>query len=239
MRVSMYLRNVLASATALALCIALVGRATATPVAYTIDPTRSSLTLTGDVFGAPIVPITGPGNLVDSFHGTIVADLTAGVLTFSGGTSIIGNLNPTAPFPGVPAGAGVDNYGMTNGIIGATVFRDSIFDLTAGTVTDGAVPAGMNVLISSLNFASVALGSGSFAGGTEPNSTALAASLTTVGNIETLVLPFRRESGTTTHFVSTGIITATRQIPEPSTMVLAGLGMIGVCVAAWRKRRAV
>ena len=79
----------------------------------------------------------------------------------------------------------------------------------------------------------------SFANQDAFNSTVGAVSLTQVAGVETLVIPFRRESGAGgTHFIFTGNITATRTIPEPSTMVLAGFAVAGRCAAAWRKRRA-
>ena len=45
----------------------------------------------------------------DTYSCTINADLTAGVLTFTGGSTITANLNPTAPFT-PNANPGVDNY---------------------------------------------------------------------------------------------------------------------------------
>ena len=66
-------------------------------------------------------------------------------------------------------------------------------------------------------------------------TTLLPASLTTIGMTETLVLPVKFMTSTT---VATGTIVATRTIPEPSTMVLAGFAVVGLCAAAWRKRRA-
>ena len=113
MRVRQTVSFLLASAGAVALCATFVGRATAVPVSYTIDPARSSLTLTGSVFGVAVAAQV-PGGDVDSFSGTINADLTAGVLTFSGGSNIVGDANPAGLFsppitaPAIPP----DNYGM-------------------------------------------------------------------------------------------------------------------------------
>ena len=107
-----------ASLAATLICIALAGRADAAVVSYTIDPLRSSLTLSGDLGGTPLFP-QGPGAEVDSYHGAIVGDLVAGVLTFSGGSTIIADSSAGGPF--LPAvGGTVDNYGMetTTGFYG-------------------------------------------------------------------------------------------------------------------------
>jgi hypothetical protein len=60
-----------------------------------------------------------------------------------------------------------------------------------------------------------------------------------LGLVETLVLPIRREAGAGGfHSILTGQLVATRVVPEPSTILLAGFGALGIAVVAWRKRKA-
>lgn len=253
MRVKSTSRLWLASA-AFGLALGMGNWTLAAPVAYTIDPTRSTLHLTGDLFGlAPVIPqVAGADD--DTYSGTIVGDLAAGVLTLSGGSSITANLSAAAPFTPV-ANPGVDNYAFFTTValplgppFGGTwnlAFRNIIFDITTGTAQNGVVPpASSMTLRTTSGFASIETTTSggplpsSFANQNAFNSTVGAVSLTQAAGIETLVIPFRRESGAGgTHFIFTGNITATRAVPEPSTMVLAGLGVLGACVTAWRKRR--
>jgi len=254
MRVKNMSRLWLASA-ACGLALSMGNWAFAAPVSYTIDPVRSTLVMTGDLLGlAPVIPQVA-GSDSDTYSGTINADLAGGLLTFSGGSSITANLSAVAPFTPV-ANPGVDNYAFfTNVSLPASpplagtwnlAFRNIVFDITTGIAQDGVVPpASTMTLRTTSGFASIETTSSggpfpsSFANQNAFNSTVGAVSLTQAGGIETLVIPFRRESGAGgTHFIFTGNITATRVVPEPSTMVLAGLGMIGACVAVWRKRRA-
>ena len=93
MRVEQLCRGLLAGAVALAVCVGLAGRASAVAVSYTIDPTMSSLTLAVTAF--PVTPQI-PGADTTALGGTLSADLTAGVLTFSGGSFIDALLNPAA-----------------------------------------------------------------------------------------------------------------------------------------------
>src|SRR5690349_5278969 len=94
---------------ALAACCAMcAGTAQGAVVTYTIVPELSSLSMGGDVLGAPLGP-QAPGGDVANYQGTITGDLTGGVLTFSGGSAIDAMLNPNGPF--IPATDGVeDNY---------------------------------------------------------------------------------------------------------------------------------
>lgn len=253
MRVSHVFRPLLAAAGAVALLAAAAGQAWAVPVTYWIDPTLSTITATGDILGTPVIPQVY-GADVTNYSGTISADLSAGVLTFTGGSKIIANLNTSGPFtPGnfgaapFPPGTGVDNYGVKNAVPNKTTgtiiqeaIRDLIFDITTGTATNGLAPAGETLLITQ-GYGSIGPpinASGSFVGGTSANSSLGLVSLGPDGPYETLVLPFRRESGSSTHFILTGQIVAHRiAVPEPSTLALAGAGAVGMALAVWRKRR--
>jgi hypothetical protein len=250
------LRVVSLAIVAIAISLSSVSTARAVSVLYTIDPTRSSLTInqdptvtlanpTGDVTKLLNVAVKAqsPGADVDFYTGTIAADLTGVTLTFTGGSSIVAGLNPGAvPFsPNV--NKGVDNYGIqtisatptTGGIVFAAL-RNTSYDITSGSLSDGTVPTGMNLQIPNGAFGDITLfGKASTAGG-GLNSTGVAASLTTSGGIETLIIPITRITGTSAHVVSIGQFVATRVVPEPSTMVLGGLGVVALALGAWRKR---
>lgn len=205
----------------------------AATVSYTIIPELSSLTMSGDVIGAPISP-QAPGADTASFQGTITGDLNAGVLTFSGGSVIDAMLNPAGPF--VPNTVGIeDNYGMTNGQVAVT-FRDVLMDISAGTVQDGAAPAGMDLPVTFVIDSLLQAGPGD---DDTPNTTAALASLSTAGSIETLTLPIYRESGIggPLHIIIEGQLVATRTVPEPSTLALTSLGGLAGLAMIWRRRR--
>ena len=236
--------TLLATVVALA---ALSGVAQAVPVVYTIDITQSSVTSSGTLVGVPLVSQVDSSNTT-ALQGTLSADLAAGLLTFSGGSAIdaVANVNPITPL-----GVGEQNiglFGATAGIIGQNInisANDLSLDIPAGTATNGAVPVGMTIKTATgtgySDFAALATFSLTRAG--DLNITPNLVSLTNNGLIETLVLPFRTSvtntsiGGTVT--VTTGVIVATRPIPEPSTFVLAGLGIAGMALVAWRKRHAI
>jgi hypothetical protein len=229
----------------------------ALPVVFTIDPARSSIRVntdptvntsnpTGDVTKLLSTAVTEqvPGSGTDTYSGTIAADETGGVLTFSGGSSVVAALNTAGSPPYTPTTpAGVDNYGMktvsATGTTGGVVFaalRNTAFDITSGTVSDLTVPSGVNLQIPNGAFGAVTLFGALSTAGAGADSTGVAASLTTSGGIETLILPITRITGTSAHFVLIGQLVATRQVPEPSTFVLAGVSAAGLAVVCLKKR---
>ena len=224
--------------------LALATVAEATVVSYTIDPAHSSLTLTGDVEGTPLTP-QGAGADFDTYQGMIVGDLVAGVLTFSGGSSIVADLNGSGPF--LPAAGGtVDNYGMETATYvtglglppGPLAFRDVVFDITAGSLSDGALPSLVDIPVTG-TAASPYLGAYPLAGSGIWHSIGMA-SLTTTAGVETLILPFQRESGVgELHVFLTGTLVATRTVPEPANLVLVGMGLVTLLLIASRRRAAL
>lgn len=228
-------------------------------VTFTIDPEQSYLTVSGSYSGYDFEPQNNyPGSMTAHFSGTIVADESGGALTFSGGSSIVGLRNRDLdegehflPLPiemgnidsfGVKVPLGILDFALADG-----VFRDVHLDITSGTVTDGAVPLNMEISLPSYVFAYEVYyvepdkGESLDDSGPQPNTTTLAASLTTVGTLQTLTIPILRatKKGEDPIIILEGQLVGTRVVPEPATWALMGLGMIGLVAAARRKSRTV
>ncbi len=217
----------------LAVCLALTNASRAATVSYTINPDLSFLTMTGDVIGTAITP-QAAGADIAYYQGTITGDLTAGVLTFSGGSVIDALPNPAGPFQ-LNTLPGEDNYGVLSGAI-PVAFRNILMDITTGTVQHGVAPAGMDLPVNFTINSPLASGDDD---DTTPNTTALLASLSTAGNVETLTIPILRNSGEggALHIVLDGQLVASRVVPEPSSVALLGLGSVVSLGLAWRRRR--
>jgi hypothetical protein len=209
------------------------GSARAVAVTYSIVPGSSSLTLSGDYSGFAFSQ-QAPGSLVDSLSGFINGDLTGGTLTFSGGSSIVASENAAPPFN--PAGAGVDNWGVSIAAIGATgAYRDFVWDITSGSVTHGSPPGSIPVFTifsGVLDYFAPPLdpqsGQLPYAAAAAPNSAGGNVTITTAGTTETLTFPVTLvldlSAQSAPNQTWTGTIVATRTvIPEPASAVLAGL----------------
>ncbi len=220
-------------------------------VTFNIDSAQSSLTISGLAFGLPYTQQSA-GSLVDAFGGTLVADLTGGVLTFSGGSSITALTNPSGPFNtapnpigfeagnfGVQANGFVTGYGVAN-IKGA--YKDIVLDLTSGTVQNGLAPSGQNVnpTAGTLDYG-IVLNANPF----QANSSSIvgkgglnvATGIATFdGTVLTLPVQFSSPTYANRNETYTGVIVADIvPAPEPSTLALAGLGAAGF--AGWSFRR--
>ncbi len=215
----------------------------ASPLTLYLDSSRSSLTFSGTAFTLNITPQAGrPGSLLDAWSGTIQADLTGGVLTFAGGSSISALLNPAAatpfstfPYPTTPPGS-IDNYGVFgSGLVsgvGAVLglngsYRSLTLDITAGSVADSTASTGMTLGFTSghLEWGAVVApntlfgGTSSLVGVNGANNSVLAASW----DGTTLTLPISlHTTGNNRTEDWNGTLVAV--IPEPSTVSLALLG---------------
>lgn len=220
-------------------------------VEFTINPDASYLTASGTYSGFEFGE-QSPGSMTCYFGGTIVADENAGTLTFSGGSTILALANPAGPFLPAPVAIGiVDNYGVNVpsplGNIADGVFRDVRMDIASGTVTDGAIPNAMGISIPYYVFAYEVYDTfftdpesdeNVESDGARPNTTDIAVTLTTVGNVQTLIIPILRSTaaGDDPAITFEGQWVGTRTVvPEPATWVLMGLGMIGLVAVARRK----
>jgi hypothetical protein len=228
-----------------ALCVlASAGISHAATVVFTIaNSALNTLTLSGNVGGAPHTFQGTAGSLVDTYTGSITADLTGGVLTFSpGGDSLTAQLNASRPVGGfLPAGGGVDNYGVTvNAAAGGGViaFRDLIFDITGGTMTNGAASTAIFGFSSGhADYNAPAFG----APGSLPlppvtpvaNSSPGLVSLLTVGSTQTLTIPITLTYPGPPSTTFNGQLVLQRTVPEPASFVFALAGLLGI----FRRRR--
>jgi hypothetical protein len=218
--------------------------AQAATVTLNLDSTQSYLDATGNAFTLNFGP-QGAGSMRDYFGGTITADLTAGVFTFTGGSSIVGLLNPAGPFiiAPTPGGPIPGNYGVKAGptfITGyglVTVngsYGGMALDLTGGgTAQNGLASSGLTPTWTAGVLTWGAYGGGGatpIGGGTSslvgvngPNTSASLVSWD--GN--TLILPVTfHTTGSNRYEDWTGQLVAV--VPEPSSLVLVGFGLLGL-----------
>ena len=227
-------------------------------VVLNVNSSLSSLNLAGQVGGLGTPGVGGivyaqqaVGSLAANYGGTITADLTAGVFTFSGGSAITAIVNPSGPFTTAPNAIGIEagNYGITaTGPVPAAggavltingVYKDLVLDIIAGTAQNGAATAAsMNFSAGALDFGVSALapsGPASLVG-----SNALNTSLTQVswdGTTLRIPVAFQTLGGTGRVENWSGTIIAA--VPEPSSIALMSLvGMVGLSYASIRGRRA-
>ncbi len=230
--------------------------AQAVPVVYTIDSPTSFLTI-------QIPGLTIPQNAgsdTTTLFGTLNANLTGtptlGTIELTGGGDVQFNLQPLDPAPGPfgAAGTAPAQYGLFVNLApfasGPAALRDAVAEATsvlpiavAGGVFDAA-EVNMEILSANLDFdiAGTLL--------TEADRAVLSnqggangpgvGTLSLVGLIETLFIPVNvaipfDDLGLPLTIEVTGQITATRVIPEPGTIVMLGVGMIGL-VAVGRRR---
>ncbi|HEY2951331.1 MAG TPA: hypothetical protein VGK40_02045, partial [Verrucomicrobiae bacterium] len=130
-------------------------------------------------------------------------------------------------------GAAPGNYGVAIPSIGQLgAYRTLSFDILSGTVMNGGAPA-VTLAYSGgvLDYAGPATGPGflAFTGITGSDSSALPATLTTAGGVETLTLPFTFAISDPSGLQQTfdGTIVASRPVPEPSPLLL---GLVGGAV---------
>lgn len=213
-------------------------------VTYTVDSTLSSLTVGGNASGAPLTAQTAGADKV-AYKGTVTGDLSGGILTLTGGSSLVAGLNTVAPFIPAPSGSAVDNYGVFiagSANNGAIAFRDLQFDLPSGNITSGSpttAPFQFTAGFADYNIPSIgAPGTLPLAPASSANAAAGSALISTAGGTETLTFPVSLSyvAGGGVTITYTGNITATRAIPEPAAPALTLLGLVGVTAA--RRRRA-
>lgn len=220
-------------------------------VTLNVNSALSNLSLSGSAFGIAYTA-QSPGSLTASYSGTITADLTAGLFTFTGGSAINAIVNPGGPYTTAPNPIGIEagNYGVTaNGVpappfdtLGVQtingVYKDIVIDLSAGTATNGAATtATFRFTSATIDFGIAPLnnvGSASLAGNTGSNTAA--ANVTWDGTTLTIPVAFN-VTGSNRVQNWTGTIVAVA-VPEPSSSLVLScmLGAVSFLRGRSRKR---
>ncbi|MCX6887786.1 MAG: PEP-CTERM sorting domain-containing protein [Verrucomicrobia bacterium] len=214
---------------------------------FFINSGLSSLTLGGAAFGLSY-GAQSAGSTTAFFSGTINADVTGGVLNFTGGSVITALANPGGPYSSTPAPypTGGDNFGVKAGPGFVTgyglvtvngVYRSLTLDVT-GSASDASAPSGLTFTFTGGRLdwgATTGLGP---AGGS--------GSLVSVSGLDTALSNFTFDGTTLTIPVQLHTTGSNRYedwagtmvavIPEPSTLSLGLLGM-GAGLAFRRNRR--
>jgi hypothetical protein len=122
------------------------------PVPFTIDPTRSSITLSGSIASTQLgtIPFTaqGAGSLTTSYTGSVLANLTPPAIQFPSGSLIQANTNGSwKPLVGGGSGKAPADYGAeaieSEVITGYFADRNLQFDVASpqATLTNGGFNA--------------------------------------------------------------------------------------------------
>ncbi len=182
----------------------------AVPLVFTVNPSLSELTISGEVTAGDI-SAQAPGSLTTTYSGTINVDLTDSTITFTGGSLIAAQTNGTwQPAVGGYPGYASADYGGTNtedigtGIGGTHppgnfALRNVIFDLTSPVLaaTNGSFDGTSLTLILVTNTTTIdyyystntiATNSGSlFLNGSAANTLSAGASVSTNAGLRQLV----------------------------------------------------
>jgi hypothetical protein len=225
---------------------------------FHLNSSQSYLDASGNAFGLNFGP-QAAGSMRSYFSGTLAVDLTAGVFTFTGGSSMVGLINPAGPFSSVPypGGPWPGNYGVTAGptfipgynfVLINGVYTGMTLDLTTGTAQNGVALTGVtdkwtagtllwgaaNAIVPAGPYTPIGGGASGMAGVFGANTSAALASFD--GYTLTLPITFHT-TGSNRYEDWTGQIVAV--IPEPSTLVLAGLGLLGLVGLQSRRSRSL
>jgi autotransporter-associated beta strand protein len=210
------------------------------PTQFTLNAAQSSLKLTGQVAG-PLGPVAlkpqVTGSDTATYTGFLSANLSAGGIQFPGGSSVAANnFVGSALTPDNPA-----NYGMKATIIistaNATVIN-LVFDLGSGALAvapDGTFPANMGTsatvtsgIIDYVAPPPYGNGTDSLAGSTASNQAAASATLSIVGQTQTLTIPinatipFTAINTNDSTAVFTGKLVATNTLTTPAVAYWRG-----------------
>ncbi len=223
--------------------------ASADTVAYTVDPARSRLVLSGAVRAYHNGSVwsfnpVATGSMEAAFGGSITGEHDGSSLTLSGGSSILALANPAGPF--APPGPGsVDVFGMRTFANAGSVADNRMYDLTldllSGVLSDGSAFSGIVAysgnsggIFPFFDPAPLAL-----AGAPGNNTAPGLVSLSSAGVVETLTIPinanlrYARANGTGVETRLTGSIVATRIIPSPGAPAALAIA----ATATLRRRR--
>jgi len=230
--------------------------AQAAAVVYTIDTPNSFLQI-------QIPSVTIPqsaGSDTTTLFGTLNADVigtpTLGTIELTGGSDVQFNLQPVDPAPGPfgVAGTAPAQYGLFVNLApfasGNAALRDAVAEATSAApiaVAVGTFDAAeviMEILTANLDYDIAGsllteMDRAVLLNQVGPNGPGVG-TLSVAGLIETLFIPVNvvipfDDLGLPLTIEITGQITATRVIPEPGTIVMLGLGLVGLVTIGRRR----
>ncbi|HJQ79667.1 MAG TPA: PEP-CTERM sorting domain-containing protein [Lacipirellulaceae bacterium] len=223
----------------------------AAPLTLNLDSSQSSITLSGSFSNIPAMQ-QGPGSLTASYSGPISIDvdnlLAPTSIQISGSSavaSISGQWLPEAgggPAAGNPGTAQNANYGLqvSGGALGNAyaAIRNLEFNVTGGPVpvVAGAFPSTQTLNVASGLFAfnlppffMDPPGQDDLSGNMLTNASATPSTYSVSGSTATLTIPISiTDIDDDLTIVYTGRLVATGQIPEPSSIALVSLALVGV-----------
>ena len=221
----------------LALGLVCCTTAGAAAAVFTVDPARSAITLSGNVLGYSFQEQKA-GSLTAPFEGTLNADVTDTSIQFTGSSVLAArNTGEYEPLPGGAAGSAPANYGAKASALLANAIaavRNTQFDVTSPSLAI----AGGSFDSRSLAFQFLTAGQGSLdykvsgfislqgglpLEGLATNQVTTAATLTTSGDTQTLIIPvdtdflFTLLSANDTTLTLSGQLVATRTVGSTGT----------------------
>ena len=216
----------------------------ASPVVFTIDATRSHISLSGSVtipaLGSYAFQAQGSGSLVATYSGSIVADLAPPQISFPGGSVIkASNSGAWQPAVGGASGTALANYGIVVRPLVATAYsairnirldlispaallNDGAFDasqLVTSYLTNAAPAPSVDYLVTSLLFP-----------GLNTNGTAL---LTTSGTNSPSTAYLTNGAGKLTLVLPVNTTNSTTLGGDPTTVILQGQVVATAPATAW------
>lgn len=248
--------KMIVGAVTLAATLAVPASSQADPISLSVVSLSSNLTLSGQAFTLPYAPQVA-GSLTAAWSGTISGDLTGGIFTFSGGSSITGLVNPTGPFTILPnpstnngnPGSMDASYGVTaTGIVPTIglstvngVYRSLILNITTGTAQNGLAPSGLTMQFTTgtLDYGAATPlgnipGTSNLAGVNGLNTSAGLVSWD--GTTLTLPVTFHTVGSNRDEFW-TGTLVAVA-VPEPTTVAFLSVLGLGAGYYGYSRRRA-